>query len=82
MRLLKETIELRADTEFEAKEIIENYRKEAAEKGYTIGAAGYTYKTKKAKGEIVEKGTHEELMENGNIYKALYTLQFRDNDKV
>ena len=36
MRLLKETIELRADTEFEAKEVIENYRKEASEKGYTI----------------------------------------------
>ena len=55
MRLLKETIELRADTEFEAKEVIENYRKEAAEKGYTIGAAGYTYKTKKSKGEIVDE---------------------------
>ena len=55
MRLLKETIELRADTEFEAKEVIENYRKEAAEKGYTIGAAGYTYKTKKSKGEIIDE---------------------------
>jgi hypothetical protein len=55
MRLLKETIELRADSEIEAKEIIENYRKEANEKGYTIGAAGYTYKTKKAKGEIVDE---------------------------
>lgn len=55
MRLLKETIELRADTELEAKEVIENYRKEAFEKGYTIGAAGYTYKTKKSKGEIVDE---------------------------
>lgn len=55
MRLLKETIELRADTEIEAKEIIENYRKEASEKGYTIGAAGYTYKTKKSKGEIIDE---------------------------
>ena len=32
MRLLKETIELRADSDFEAKELIENYRKEASEK--------------------------------------------------
>ena len=55
MRLLKETIELRADTELEAKEVIENYRKEASEKGYTISAAGYTYKTKKSKGEIVNE---------------------------
>lgn len=64
MRLLKETIELRADTEFEAKEIIENYRKEAAEKGYTIGAAGYTYKTKKAKGEIVDEAWVCKIVQN------------------
>lgn len=55
MRLLKETIELRADTELEAKEIIEKYRKDASEKGYVIGAAGYTYKTKKSKGDIVDE---------------------------
>ena len=55
MRLLKETIELRADSELEAKELIEEYRKNATEKGYTIGAVGYTYKTKKAKGEIIDE---------------------------
>ncbi len=31
------------------------------------------------KGKLVEKGTHEALMEKGGIYKALYSLQFRDN---
>lgn len=55
MRLLKETIELRADSEIEAKEIIENYRKASVEQGYTIGAAGYTYKSKKSKGEIIDE---------------------------
>lgn len=55
MKLLKETIELRADSENEAKEVIESYRREASEKGYTIGAAGYTYKTKKSKGEIIDE---------------------------
>ena len=55
MRLLKETIELRADSEIEAKDLIESYRKKASEDGYTIGAAGYTYKTKKSKGEIVDE---------------------------
>lgn len=55
MRLLKETIELRADSEIEAKDLIEGYRRDAMEKGYTISAAGYTYKTKKAKGEIVDE---------------------------
>ncbi len=31
-------------------------------------------------GRITERGTHEELMENGGTYKDLYSLQFRDND--
>lgn len=52
MRLLKETLELRADSEEEAKQIIEKYRQDANEKGYILGAAGYTYKTKKVKKEI------------------------------
>lgn len=30
-----------------------------------------------AKGEILEKGTHEELMEIDGMYKNLYSLQFR-----
>lgn len=64
MRLLKETIELRADTELEAKEIIESYRKKAVEDGYTIGAAGYTYKTKKAKGEIVDEAWVCKIVQN------------------
>lgn len=52
MRFLKETIELRADSEEEAKQIIEKYRNDANEKGYILGAAGYTYKVKKVKKEI------------------------------
>ncbi len=31
-------------------------------------------------GTIKERGTHESLMENGGIYKDLYSLQFRDSD--
>ena len=31
-------------------------------------------------GQVTERGTHEELMEKGGTYKALYSLQFRDND--
>ena len=55
MRLLKETVELRADTETEAKMIIEQYREQAKEKGYIISGAGYTYKTKKSKGEVIDE---------------------------
>ncbi|MDD4774532.1 MAG: ABC transporter ATP-binding protein [Eubacteriales bacterium] len=30
-----------------------------------------------SEGNIIERGTHEELMEAGGLYKDLYTLQFR-----
>ena len=50
--LLKRTEEIRANSEEEAKTIMENCRKDAQEKGYTIGASGYTYKTKKLKEKL------------------------------
>lgn len=55
MKILKQTEEYRADTEEQAKEIMETFRADAREKGYTLGASGYTYKTKKAKGEIIDE---------------------------
>ena len=55
MKLLKQTIETRTDSEHEAKELIEKYRQEASKEGYTISSAGYTYKTKKSKGEIIDE---------------------------
>ena len=55
MRLLKETIELRADSEEEAKRIIEEYKENSDKKGYMITAAGDTYKSKKSKGEIIDE---------------------------
>ena len=33
-------------------------------------------------GRITERGTHEELIEQGGTYKSLYSLQFRDNDYI
>ena len=33
-------------------------------------------------GQVIQRGTHEELMEMGGTYKELYSLQFRDNDYV
>ena len=55
MRLLKVTEEYRADSEQEAREVIENFRKESLEKGYVLGACGFTYKDKKSKGEIIDE---------------------------
>lgn len=53
MKLLKVTYEHRAYTEDEAKDAILKFRNEAKENGYHVGAAGYTYKSKKKKGEVV-----------------------------
>ena len=30
-------------------------------------------------GQVVERGTHEELIEKGGVYKELYSLQFRES---
>lgn len=53
MKLLKVTYEHRAYTEDEAKDAILKFRADAKEKGYLVQSAGYTYKAKKKKGEIV-----------------------------
>ena len=53
--LLKQTDEIRANSEEEAKVIMEKFRNEANSEGYTLGASGYTYKTKKSKGEIIDE---------------------------
>lgn len=51
--LLETTSKYRADSEIQAKDMIEQFRREASEKGYIVKKAGYEYKTKKAKGEII-----------------------------
>ena len=33
-------------------------------------------------GEIIEMGTHEQLIEKDGVYKQLYSLQFRENDDI
>jgi hypothetical protein len=53
MKVLTITTETRAYSEDEAKSIINKFRENAASEGYIVKAAGYTYKTKKKKGEIV-----------------------------
>ena len=52
MRTYKETTEIICFTEEEAKQVIEDYRKDAREKGFTIGSAGYTYRQKKLKARL------------------------------
>lgn len=51
--LLETTSKFRADSETAAKDMIEKYRQQAIEKGYILKKAGYEYKVKKSKGEII-----------------------------
>ena len=51
--LLETVSKYRASSENEAKEMIEQFRAEALQKGYIVKKAGFEYKTKKAKGEII-----------------------------
>ena len=53
MRLIERTEKYVVDTEEEAIKLIQDAKDDAAKNGYILGANGYTYKTKKAKGEIV-----------------------------
>lgn len=53
MRKLKITEEFKAYTEEEAIQALNDLRANQTKEGYTLGANGYKYKTKKAKGEVV-----------------------------
>ena len=53
--VLKITEELRANSELEAQQLIQDAKRIGEEKGYIVGSASYTYKTKKAKGEIIDE---------------------------
>lgn len=54
-RILKQTLEYRADSEQEAKTLIEKYKEKAEQEEFILSAAGYVYKTKKAKGEVIDE---------------------------
>ena len=51
--LLEITSKFRAKTEIAAKDMIEQFRAEASQKGYIVKKAGYTRKDKKSKGEVI-----------------------------
>lgn len=56
MRLLKVTAEYRVESEEEAKQMNEDFKKEAKEQGYVLNSFAYTLKEKKSKGEIIDEG--------------------------
>ena len=54
MELIKQTDEIRVETEDEAKALIEDFKDKAAQEGFEIASYSATHKEKKSKGEIVE----------------------------
>lgn len=50
---LETTTKYRMDSEIAAKDLIDEFRKNADAQGYTVKKAGYTRKDKKSKGEII-----------------------------
>ena len=56
MRLLKVTAEYRVESEEEAKQMNEDFKKEAKEQGYVLNSFAYTRKEKKSKGEVIDEG--------------------------
>jgi len=55
MREYKRTEEHVCNSEIEAKEAIEGFRDDARNNGYLLSHAGFTYKCKKSKGEIIDE---------------------------
>lgn len=55
MKSLKRTEEYRAETEKEAKDFVEEIKKESKEKGFEVTAYSIARKEKKSKGEIVDE---------------------------
>ena len=56
MRLLKVTAEYRVESEEEAKQMNEDFKREAREQGYVLNSFAYTRKEKKSKGDIIDEG--------------------------
>lgn len=54
MRLIKRTEEYRVETEEQAVDLIQKFKNEQASGGYEVTKSGYSMKTKKAKGVIID----------------------------
>lgn len=55
MEIMKQTDEIRVDTEEEAKALIDDFKNKALQGGYEIASYSSTKKDKKVKGEVVEE---------------------------
>ena len=56
MKKLKVTEEFRVETEDEARAMVDKYQQEGFNKGFSITKWSADFKTKKAKGEVIDQG--------------------------
>ena len=68
-QILKITKEIRANSEVEAQQLIQDAKEKGKEKGYIVGSASYVYKVKKAKGEIINQAWVVKISE---VYKGVW----------
>lgn len=54
MEYMKQTDEIRVDTEKEAQTLIDNFKEKAKTEGFEITSYTSTHKEKKSKGEIID----------------------------
>lgn len=67
MQLVKKVEEYRVNTEEEATALIETFKNDQCAGGYEVIKSGYTFKTKKSKGEIVDSWYIVSVTMNYNI---------------
>ena len=67
MQLLKRVEDYRVSTEQEAVELIDSYKERQAGGGYEVTKSGYTLKTKKAKGEVIDSWYVVSITMNFNL---------------
>ena len=67
MQLIKRTEEYRVESEGEATALIEKFKENQSSGGYEVTKSGYSLKTKKAKGVVVESWYIVSITMNFNL---------------
>lgn len=67
MQLIKRVEEYRVESEEEAVALIQKFKDEQIQKGYEVTKSGYTMKTKKSKGEIIDSWFIVSITMNFNL---------------
>lgn len=67
MQLIKRVEEYRVESEEQAVELIQKFKDAQVQDGYEVTKSGYTMKTKKSKGEIIDSWFIVSITMNFNL---------------